>query len=92
MLKTAKGGKTTTIQARIEVDLKERAEQILASIGLTVSDGMRLFLRQTINSNGLPFQPTAKRPNVEEELARLKRIIKYDQDFEAMRNGKYTEG
>ncbi len=82
---------TTAVQIRIKTELKEKSEKILHGMGLNISDGLRLFLQQVVNSNGLPFQPTVK-PNVEEELARLKRIIQYDQQFAEMRQGKYTEG
>lgn len=54
-----------TVQARISPELKEQAEAILAAIGLSTADAIRLFLQQTVNSGGLPFQPTAKRPNAE---------------------------
>ncbi len=54
-----------TIQARISLELKEQAESVLAEIGLSTADAIRVFLQQTVNSGGLPFQPTAKRPNAE---------------------------
>ena len=62
-----------TVQARISPELKEEAELILSAIGLTTADAIRVFLQQTVNSGGLPFQPTAKRPNVEtlEAMAEL---------------------
>jgi len=54
-----------TVQARVSPELKEQAEAILAEIGLSTADAIRLFLQQTVNAGGLPFQPTAKRPNAE---------------------------
>lgn len=54
-----------TVQARISPELKQQAEAILAAMGLTTADAIRLFLQQTVNTGGLPFQPTAKRPNAE---------------------------
>jgi len=33
-----------TVQARISPELKEQAEAILAAMGLTTADGIRLFL------------------------------------------------
>jgi len=54
-----------TVQARISPELKEQAELVLAEIGLSTADAIRVFLQQTVNSGGLPFQPTAKRPNAE---------------------------
>lgn len=54
-----------TVQARISPELKEQAEAVLAEIGLSTAEAIRVFLQQTVNSGGLPFQPTAKRPNAE---------------------------
>ncbi|WP_213876147.1 type II toxin-antitoxin system RelB/DinJ family antitoxin [Pseudomonas sp. dw_358] len=55
--------KTTDVRCRIEEDLKERASAVLNACGLSVSDAMRLFLRQVVEVQGLPFQvrvPSAK--------------------------------
>ena len=51
--------------ARFLQKLKEQAEATLAAIGLSTAEAIRLFLQQTVNLGGLPFQPTAKRPNAE---------------------------
>jgi DNA-damage-inducible protein J len=53
------------IQTRISSPLKKQAEALFAAMGLTVSDAVRLFLQQSINEGGLPFQPRLSRPNVE---------------------------
>ncbi len=54
-----------TVQARVSTELKAQAEAIFASMGLKTSDAIRLFLQQSVNSGGLPFQPKAKVPNAE---------------------------
>ncbi len=54
-----------TVQARISPELKAEAEAILGAIGLTSAEAIRVFLQQIVNSGGLPFQPTAKRPNAD---------------------------
>lgn len=48
--------KTTDVRCRIEEDLKERATAVLQSCGLSISDAMRLFLRQVVVTRGLPFE------------------------------------
>lgn len=48
--------KTTDVRARIEPALKEDAQRVLAENGLTLSDGVRLFLRQVVLTHGLPFE------------------------------------
>jgi len=53
--------KVAEIRSRIEPDLNENATRVLASCGLNVSDAIRLFLRQVVAKNGLPFE--VKAPN-----------------------------
>jgi len=53
--------KTTDVRSRIEPDLKDRATEVLAECGLNLSDAIRLFLRQVVAQQGLPFE--IKTPN-----------------------------
>ena len=48
-------GKTETIRARIEPELKRGAEAVLKKIGLTSSEAITLFLTQVRLKKGLPF-------------------------------------
>jgi len=57
------------IQSRVKPSIKEEAEIIFESIGLTTSDAIRIFLQQTINCGGLPFQLVAKKPNSKTQKA-----------------------
>jgi len=54
-----------TVQIRVTPELKKQAEAVFKGIGLKTSEAIRLFLQQAVNSGGLPFQPTGKRPNAE---------------------------
>ncbi len=56
---------TVTIQSRISPELKQQADTLFAALGLSTSDAIRMFLHQAVNTGGLPFQPTVKRPNQE---------------------------
>lgn len=47
--------KTATINARIEPEVKERAEGIFAAIGISASDAIGMFYRQVTFRRGLPF-------------------------------------
>ena len=47
--------KTAMIRARMEPDLKEHAEQVLAEVGLSPTEAIRLFYRQVSLQGGLPF-------------------------------------
>jgi DNA-damage-inducible protein J len=48
-------GKTSTIRARIEPDLKDKAEHIFQQLGLTTTQAITLFYKQVELKNGLPF-------------------------------------
>jgi len=46
----------TTVQARVDDQLKTQAERVLKSIGLDSSAAIRMFLAAVVNEQGLPFQ------------------------------------
>ena len=43
------------IQTRIDPDVKDRAAAVLAKMGFTVSDAVRILLTRTANEGALPF-------------------------------------
>ncbi|MGM9974831.1 MAG: type II toxin-antitoxin system RelB/DinJ family antitoxin [Clostridiaceae bacterium] len=48
--------KTSSIFARVEPDVKEQAEQILAQLGIPMSNAVSMFLRQIVLQRGIPFE------------------------------------
>ncbi|MBI5004192.1 type II toxin-antitoxin system RelB/DinJ family antitoxin [Candidatus Kaiserbacteria bacterium] len=48
----------TTVNVRIEEKTKAAASKALASMGLDLSTGVKLFLHQVVTEQGLPFTPT----------------------------------
>ena len=68
--------KAANIYARIEPDVKERAEGILTALGIPASTAINIFYKQIILHNGLPFDVSllpSRRPSLstmsEEELS-----------------------
>lgn len=51
------------IQARIDSAIKDEAAIVLAAVGLTVSDAVRLMLTRVAREKALPFEPLI--PNAE---------------------------
>ncbi|MDR1126100.1 MAG: type II toxin-antitoxin system RelB/DinJ family antitoxin [Deltaproteobacteria bacterium] len=51
------------VQARIDNAVKEEAAAVLATIGLTVSDAVRLLLMRIAHDKAMPFNPLI--PNAE---------------------------
>ncbi len=53
----------TVVRARIDEKTKEEAADVLAAIGLTVSDAFRLMMVRIATEKRLPFEPLV--PNAE---------------------------
>lgn len=47
--------KSTTIQVRVDEDLKKNATAIFEKTGLDMSSAVKLFLQQAVNRKGIPF-------------------------------------
>lgn len=60
--------KSSTVMARVEPDIKDKAEEILATLGVSSSGLINMLYRQIILTNGIPFSITIPRtlPNAED--------------------------
>ena len=58
---------TTMIHVRVDEQIKAQATEALASMGLSVSDAVRVFLTRIAADKELPF--TLKEPNSETRAA-----------------------
>ena len=47
--------KTATFQMRINPEIKRQVEDVYARQGLTLTDAVNIFIRQSLNVKGLPF-------------------------------------
>lgn len=60
---------TTTLQVRIDSDLKQETEATLKSMGLSMSTAIHLFCQQLVNYGRIPFEVIAA-PKLNEETRR----------------------
>lgn len=58
---------TTQLNCRIDAELKERAEAMLAQLGLSAADYTRIAFQQLVNQQRVPFD--LKVPNAETRAA-----------------------
>jgi DNA-damage-inducible protein J len=49
---------TSLIQVRVDAELKKQAEELFADLGLDSPSAIRLFLKQAVAKNGIPFPLT----------------------------------
>lgn len=74
---------TDVVRSRISHELKRDAEAVLNNLGLTISDGIRLFLTQVATHRAIPFE--IRTPNAttvaamrEAETARAARFSTFE--------------
>lgn len=72
----------SSIQVRVDEDLKKNAEQILDNIGLDLPTAMRVFLKKVVSSRSIPFKLEEESyyqftPQEEEELVQA-----YEESFD----------
>jgi DNA-damage-inducible protein J len=74
------------IQTRIDPTVKEEAAAVLAAIGLTVSDAVRLLLTKVAQEKALPFEPLIPNPATIAAMkeARTGKLAKFDSVDELM--------
>ncbi len=58
---------TTMVHVRVDENVKAQAAEALASMGLTVSDAIRVFLTRVVADKALPF--ALKAPNASSRVA-----------------------
>ncbi len=49
-------GKTATIQARIDPAIKAKAQNILSSLNISMSEAISMYLTQVTLHKGIPFE------------------------------------
>ena len=76
---------TSTLNIRLDSDLKRDLEKISSDIGLTPTAVFNVFARQFVAHRGFPFAVTAPVPTEREFAAKM------DAVYLSMREGKASE-
>lgn len=58
-------GNMTNVSIRMDADLKARADELYAELGMNISTAFNIFVRQSLREGGLPFTVKTDRPNME---------------------------
>ena len=58
---------TVVLQTRVDTETKLEAETLFDSLGLDITTAIRLFLRQSINQQRIPFDIVPPKYNFSEE-------------------------
>lgn len=71
------------LQIRIDDSIRDRAQEVAASMGLDLTSAARMFLYQMVRVNGLPFRPKADPFYSSGHMAHLKKAV---EDVKAGKN------
>ena len=66
--------KTDTLHIRVEPNVKQKAEETLNDLGLSISDAINVFLNQVILNDGIPFE--IKKPRYNKETIQAMENVK----------------
>ena len=69
---------TTSINIRMEKNLKEQAENLFSELGMNMTTAFNIFVRQSIRQGKIPFEISINTPNAEtmEALAEVEQMKK----------------
>ena len=62
--------KQATFQVRMDAELKEQVEMLYKELGTSFAEAVRIFAKQSVQENGMPFVITANRGNMKGCLSR----------------------
>ena len=55
-------GANANINIRVDGEVKNKAQDVFAALGLDMTSAINIFLRQVIRKNGIPFEVVAEKP------------------------------
>ena len=71
----------STIQVRVDDDLKEKADALFKDLGTDTTTAIRMFLTQALAVNGFPFEIKRVRANPYEALSEEKMLDKLEKSL-----------
>ena len=84
---------TTAVYARIDTNLKDTAEGILAQLGISPSSAIQMLYSQIILERGMPFESKlpVRKPVAAGALSREQLDSELQKGFDSAKNGVYSD-
>ena len=83
-----KMSKTTSMNIRIEPNLKKQVEEILTDLGMNISDAVTIYFKQIVLTDSIPLQ--IKRPKFNKEtleaINEADEIMKHPENYKSYNN------
>jgi len=77
-------GANTNINIRVDGNVKNKAQEVFAALGMDITTAVNIFLRQAIRKNGIPFELVTETPRKKtRQFGRMKDKIRMADDWNA---------
>lgn len=81
----------STIQVRVDDDLKTKSDALFKDLGTDTTTAIRIFLTQALAVNGFPFEIKRANPNPYEALTEHEILNKLEKSREHAAQGMYKD-
>ena len=81
----------STIQVRVDDDLKTKADALFKDLGTDTTTAIRMFLTQALAVNGFPFEIKRATANPYEALTEQEILDKLEKSREHATQGRYKD-
>ena len=78
------------IQVRVDDGLKKQADALFSDLGLDTPTAIRIFLKQAVKQQGLPFQVAQPTPNAQ-TVAAMEEADRISRDPQTKRYHSFSE-
>lgn len=81
----------STIQVRVDDDLKAKSDELFKDLGTDTTTAIRMFLKQALAVNGFPFEIKRAVSNPYEALSENDMLAKLEKSRESAAQGMYRD-
>ena len=81
----------STIQVRVDDDLKKKSDELFRDLGTDTTTAIRMFLTQALAVNGFPFEIKRASVNPYEALTETELLEKLEKSREHAKQGMYKD-
>lgn len=74
--------KEATLQVRMDAELKEQVEVLYKNMGTTFAEAVRIFARQSVQENAMPFRIHIPEKNVKNRIGVASGVFEVPDDID----------
>lgn len=82
---------TSTIQVRVDNDLKMKSDMLFKDLGTDTTTAIRIFLTQAVANNGFPFEIKRVGPDPYAAMTEEEMLEKLERSRKHAKEGRYRE-